>query len=96
MNAVGYGVHLLEKEKCCGVALIANGLSGQARRQGKVNIRSIRKAAEQNRIVLTTSSTCTFTMRDEYEHLLDIKTDDVRENITLATRFLYRLIEKGT
>ena len=95
MNAVGYGVHLLEKEKCCGVALIANGLSGQARRQGKVNIRSIRKAAEQNRIVLTTSSTCTFTMRDEYEHLLDIKTDDVRENITLATRFLYRLIEKG-
>ena len=85
MNAVGYGVHLLEKEKCCGVALIANGLSGQARR----------KAAEQNRIVLTTSSTCTFTMRDEYEHLLDIKTDDVRENITLATRFLYRLIEKG-
>ena len=29
MNAVGYGVHLLEKEKCCGVALIANGLSGQ-------------------------------------------------------------------
>jgi glycerol-3-phosphate dehydrogenase, anaerobic, C subunit len=94
MNAVGYGVHLLEKEKCCGVALIANGLSGQARRQGKVNIRSIRKAAEQNRIVLTTSSTCTFTMRDEYEHLLDIKTDDVRENITLATRFLYRLIEK--
>lgn len=25
MNAVGYGVHLLEKEKCCGVALIANG-----------------------------------------------------------------------
>ena len=34
-------------------------------------------------------------MRDEYEHLLDIKTDDVRENITLATRFLYRLIEKG-
>ena len=30
MNAVGYGVHLLEKEKCCGVALIANGMAGQA------------------------------------------------------------------
>lgn len=22
LNAIGYGVHLLEKEKCCGVALI--------------------------------------------------------------------------
>jgi glycerol-3-phosphate dehydrogenase subunit C len=26
MNAMGYGVHLLGKEQCCGVALIANGL----------------------------------------------------------------------
>ena len=95
MNAVGYGVHLLDKEKCCGVALIANGLSNQARRQGEVNINSIRQAAKQNRIVLTTSSTCTFTMRDEYEHLLGIKVDDVKENLTLATRFLYRLIESG-
>ena len=33
MNAVGYGVHLLAKEQCCGVALIANGLYKQARRQ---------------------------------------------------------------
>ena len=30
MNALGYGVRLLDKEKCCGVALIANGLYGQA------------------------------------------------------------------
>ena len=34
-------------------------------------------------------------MRDEYAHLLGIKTDDIRENLTLATRFLYRLIERG-
>ena len=45
MNAAGYGVHLLEKEKCCGVALIANGLSKQARRQGEVNINSIQRKA---------------------------------------------------
>ena len=95
MNACGYGVRLLSKEKCCGVALIANGLSNQARRQGEVNINSIRKAVKESRIVLTTSSTCTFTMRDEYEHLLDLKVDDVKENITLATRFLYRMIENG-
>ena len=93
MNAVGYGVQLLEKEKCCGVALIANGMSRQARRQGQVNIDSIRKATATTEAVLTTSSTCTFTMRDEYDHLLHIDNGDVRDHITLATRFLYRLIE---
>lgn len=96
MNAVGYGVHLLEKEKCCGVALIANGMAGQARKQGEVNVKSIRKSyKEEHRTVLTTSSTCTFTMRDEYKHLLNIENSDVRDGITLATRFLYQLVEKG-
>lgn len=96
MNACGYGVHLLEKEKCCGVALIANGLSGQARRQGLNNMKAIRKSiTASDEAVVTTSSTCTFTMRDEYKELLDIDNSDVRNHITLATRFLYRLIDEG-
>lgn len=95
MNAVGYGVHLLEKEKCCGVALIANGMPKQAKRQGEVNMTSMRKAVAQGHAVLTTSSTCTFTMRDEYDHLLGIDNHDVRDSISLATRFLLQLIEKG-
>lgn len=95
MNAVGYGVHLLEKEKCCGVALIANGMSGQARRQGEVNMKSMRKAIAQGHPILTTSSTCTFTMRDEYAHLLGIDNHDVRDSISLATRFLFQLIDNG-
>jgi glycerol-3-phosphate dehydrogenase subunit C len=95
MNAVGYGVHLLEKEKCCGVALIANGMPKQAKRQGEVNMTSMRKAIAQGHAVLTTSSTCTFTMRDEYDHLLGIDNHDVRDSISLATRFLLHLIEKG-
>ena len=95
MNAVGYGVHLLEKEKCCGVAMIANGMYNQARKQGELNMKSMRKSLEQQRPVLTTSSTCTFTMRDEYPELLGVKNDDVRDNLSLATRFLYRLIDEG-
>ncbi len=95
MNAVGYGVHLLEKEKCCGVALIANGLAEQAKRQGEVNMASMRKAIAKGHPVLTTSSTCTFTMRDEYDHLLGIDNHDVRDSISLVTRFLQQLIEKG-
>ncbi len=95
MNACGYGVHLLDKEKCCGTALIANGLYGQAKKQGETNMESMRQAIAKGRTVVTTSSTCTFTMRDEYHHLLDMETGDVREHLTLATRFLFQLIDEG-
>ena len=93
MNALGIGVQLLEKEKCCGVALISNGFINQAKKQAKTNIASIRKSViDKNIPVIATSSTCTFTIRDEYPHLLDVKNDDVRDRIELATRYIYRLL----
>ncbi len=95
MNAVGYGVQLLDKEKCCGVAKIANGLYDQAKKHGKINIDSIRKAKEAGRVTLTTSSTCCFTIRDEYEHILELPQEDVRESVNLATRFLFQLHDEG-
>ena len=61
--ALGIGVQLLKKEKCCGVALISNGLINQAKRQAEVNIASIRESVmERGLPVLGTSSTCTFTL----------------------------------
>ena len=48
LTACGYGVHLLEKEKCCGVALIANGLSKQAKRQGEANMNAMRQSIKNN------------------------------------------------
>lgn len=95
MNACGYGVHLLDKEKCCGTALIANGLYDQAKKQGETNMNSMRNAIAKGRTVVTTSSTCTFTMRDEYHHLLEVDNHDVRDHLTLATRFLFQLMEEG-
>ena len=96
MNALGYGVQLLEKEKCCGVPLISNGFIKQARSQAESNVKSIRKAAVEGSLpVITTSSTCTFTLRDEYPHLLGVDNGDVRDSIELATRFIYRLLESG-
>ncbi len=96
MNAVGYGVQLLEKEKCCGVAKISNRLIDRAKHDAEINMTSIRKAVnEQNLPLLGTSSTCIFTMRDEYPHLLGIDNSDVRDDIMLATVFLYRLLEEG-
>ena len=95
MNAFSIGVQLLEKEKCCGVALISNGLIKQAQKQARTNINSIRKSVlEKKMTVIATSSTCTFTIRDEYPHLLDIDNADVREDVELATRYIYRLLSQ--
>lgn len=95
MNALGYGVNLLEKEKCCGVALISNGFKGQAVKQAELNLGSIRSAVKRGEPVLTTSSTCTFTMRDEYAHILELDNSDVRDSIALATKFIYELVDAG-
>ena len=95
MNACGYGVHLLEKEKCCGVALISNGFGSKAERQAATNLNAIRGAVRKGEPVLATSSTCTFTIRDEYEHLLGMDTADIRGSFMLAARWLYEKIESG-
>lgn len=93
LNALGYGIHLLDDEKCCGVALIANGLTKQATKQGMVNLSSIRKAVVKGEQVVTTSSTCTFTMRDEYPSVLELDNADVRDSIVMATKFIYELLD---
>ncbi len=95
MNAIGYGVHLLDKEKCCGVALISNGLLKQAKRHAKHNIRIIKKSVlKEDMPVIGTSSTCIFTIRDEYPHLLKVDNSKVRDSIELAMRFIYRLVNR--
>jgi len=95
-NAMDIGVQLLRKEKCCGVPLIANGFIKQAKKQAQVNTDSIKEAVLEKQIpVIATSSTCTFTLRDEYPHVLGIDTTPVRENIELVTRYLFRLFAQG-
>lgn len=95
MNALGYGVHLLDKEKCCGTALISNCMIDQAKKNAVHNVESIRKSVYERQMpVIGTSSSCNFTIRDEYPHLLGVDNADVRDYIELATRFIYRLIDE--
>jgi len=97
LNALGYGVHLLDKEKCCGVAMLSNRLTSRARKQAEFNLKYIRKAVTQDHMpVVTTSSTCTMTLRDEYPRVLHLENDDVRQDIQLATFFIYKLLESGS
>lgn len=95
LNALGYGVHLMDKEKCCGVALISNGFREKARKQAKGNLAIINGAVAAGEPVLATSSTCTFTIRDEYEHILGLDNSNVRDSVMLATRFIFNLLDSG-
>ncbi|XNM60431.1 anaerobic glycerol-3-phosphate dehydrogenase subunit GlpC [Escherichia coli] len=58
LDAMGTGVQLLSKEKCCGVPLIANGFTYKARKQAITNVESIREAVGVKGIpAIATSST---------------------------------------
>lgn len=96
LNEAGYGVELLPEEKCCGVALLSNGFSRQARRQAESNISAFRKALSGGaEAILTTGSTCTLTLREEYSNILGMDVSDVASCIHLATEWLYGKLESG-
>ena len=95
LNALGVGVQLLEKEKCCGIALITNKMTKEATAHATHNVAVLGKAVEKGLKVITTSSTCTLTLRDEYPELLGVDNSAVRDSILLATRFIYEKLEQG-
>jgi glycerol-3-phosphate dehydrogenase subunit C len=95
LNAVGYGVKLMDDERYCGIAKISSGLLHEAEKDARRNIVAIRKSVAEGRRVIATSPSCAFVMRDEYEYVLGIENADVRDKISLSTRFLYRLWERG-
>ena len=95
LNALGVGVQLLEKEKCCGIAMITNGMKVEATRNANHNVQVLSKAVDKGLMVLTTSSTCTLTLRDEYPSLLGVDNSAVRDFVIMAARFIYERLEKG-
>ena len=71
-------------------------MSAQARKNAEHNVDQLRQAVVDKGLkVVTTSSTCALTMRDEYPNLLGVDNADVRESLLLATRFIYEKLEKG-
>ncbi|MBO5596029.1 MAG: anaerobic glycerol-3-phosphate dehydrogenase subunit C [Bacteroidales bacterium] len=95
LNALGVGVQLLDKEKCCGIAMIANGMARDAARHARHNVEVLGKAVSKGLKVVTTSSTCALTIREEYPELLKVDNAAVRDSLLMATRFIYEKLEKG-
>ena len=95
LNALGVGVPLLDGEKCCGIAMITNGMSDGARKNANHNIAVLEKAVESGLNIVTTSSTCTLTIREEYPELLGVDNSKVKDSLLLATRYIFEKLEKG-
>ena len=95
MNAFGYGVHLIEGERCCGVAKIANGMIPAATRDSKANMSAFSKSLVKGRDIITVSTTCTMTLLEEYPELLKVDNSGIKEHISLVEPFLYKAIESG-
>ena len=96
LNAMGIGLHLLDNEKCCGVPLIANGFHAKAQKNARFNVKHIQEAVEQNqREVVSTSSTCAFTLQSEYPHVLGVDNSKVVDHIQYITRFLLKEFMNG-
>ena len=95
LNALAVGVRLLDKEKCCGIAMIVNGMSKEATQHATHNVAVLEKAVGKGLKVVTTSSTCTLTLRDEYPALLGVDNSAVRDSIQLATRLVFEKLEAG-
>ena len=94
MNALGYGVRLID-ETCCGVAMISNAMWSNARSNADRNVSALRNVVAEGLPVVTTASTCTFTMRDEYPNILGIDNSAVRDSITLVEKFIFELVDAG-
>ncbi|WED24779.1 anaerobic glycerol-3-phosphate dehydrogenase subunit C [Vibrio sp. JC009] len=96
MNAMNIGVRLLDKEKCCGVPLIANGFHDKAKKNAEFNVKNLENALNENsEQILSTSSTCSFTLQEEYPHVLGVNNDSVVKQIQYITRFLLKEFMSG-
>ena len=96
LNALGVGVQLLDGEKCCGIAMITNKQTEHARKNASHNVEVLKQAVDAGLKVVTTSSSCTLTIRDEYPHLLGVDSSAIRDSLLLATRFIFEKLEKGS
>ena len=91
VNALGTGVQLLSKKMLRRTA-DRQRFFDKARKQAQSNVAAMR---ENTLPIIATSSTCAFTLRDEYPHLLDVDNSDLRDRVELATRWIWKQLAAG-
>ncbi|WP_281648870.1 anaerobic glycerol-3-phosphate dehydrogenase subunit GlpC [Parendozoicomonas sp. Alg238-R29] len=96
LNAMNIGVRLLQKEKCCGVPLVANGFHDKARANAEFNTSFCEQALESgSERIVSSSSSCSLMLREDYPDMLGVKNEKVQSRISFITRFLAGEFEAG-
>jgi glycerol-3-phosphate dehydrogenase subunit C len=89
---------IVPEQVCCGLPLISNGLYDDARQRAARNARSLASYAKAGYRIVGTSTSCTHTLKAEYEEMLDMRDEDTKA-IAHATwdicEFLLDLHEQG-
>lgn len=67
---------LVPDQVCCGLPMISNGLYPQARRKAARNIASLADYARRGYRIVTTSTSCGYTLKAEYHEMLDLADAD--------------------
>jgi glycerol-3-phosphate dehydrogenase subunit C len=95
LNAMNIGVDTAP-EKCCGVPLIANGYLEKAKKNGVYNIKNLTKSRETNGgKIVSTSSSCSYALKHEYSHFLQLDNSRIYNDIEYITKFLFSRFESG-
>ena len=85
-------------QECCGLPMISNGLYQGARNKARRNVDVLAEYARQGYRIVGTSTSCTHTLKAEYEEMLDVRDGDAHA-VSQATwdicEFLLDLHEQG-
>jgi len=89
---------IIPEQVCCGLPLISNGLYDDARERACKNNTILAEYARAGYRIVGTSTSCTHTLKAEYEEMLDMRDDDTKA-VSHATwdicEFLLDLHEEG-
>ncbi|ARS90457.1 anaerobic glycerol-3-phosphate dehydrogenase subunit C [Natrarchaeobaculum aegyptiacum] len=84
----GYEV-LVPEQDCSGTPMFANGMLADARRAAETNVRELAGALEEGADVITSCSSCSMSLRQEYPELFDfVDTETVAANTWDALEYL--------
>lgn len=87
---------VLPPQKCCGLPLIANGDLKAAAGNGRYNIQHLREWAEQGIPIVVSSTSCSLTLKHDYQHVLGLDgADAVAEHVYDLFEFLMACHEQG-
>ena len=79
------------REKCCGVALIANNFRDKAIKNARHNLAEFRKTSNE---ILFISPSCMLAVTGEYRSLLELDNSDIRARSRFITEYLVAEIRK--